>query len=79
LLTAQDARLPLRKALSDVSGLDVASPEVSMMAAIVDNVFCQPEFLRAIYRGYGGFEVTWTKKPGIQVKWHQMSFFEVVN
>lgn len=50
-----------------------------MMAAIVNNVLCQPEFFLAVRRQRGGFEVTWTQKPGVQVRWHQMPTFDVVN
>ena len=57
----------------------MGSAEVGMMAAIVNNVLCQPEFLLAVRRQRGGFEVTWTQKPGVQVKWHQLSMFDVVN
>ena len=74
-----NAARELRKALATVSGLAVGSAEVTLMEAIVDNVLCQPEFLLAVRRQRGGFEVTWTQKPGVQVKWHQLSMFEVVN
>ncbi len=50
-----------------------------MMAAIVNNVLCQPEFFLAVRRQRGGFEVTWTQKAEVVVRWHQLSMFDVVN